>query len=148
MKTALMMQSLLALLCLISGMALAADTFLTTPLGARYKDLRTGIGESAAVGDVVSIHFVGWLDDSGRKGKEIYNSRRWRDPVAFVIGTDKVMQGWNEGVTGMRPGGRRLLMLPPALGYGARSVDDIIPANARLIFVIELLELQKRTPQP
>ncbi len=94
------------------------------------------------------IFCFGWLDDSGRKGKEIYNSRQWRDPVAFVIGTDKVMQGWNEGVTGMKPGGRRLLMLPPALGYGARSVDDIIPANARLIFVIELLELQKRVPQP
>ena len=61
-----------------------------------------------------------------------------------MIGTDRVMQGWNERVTGMQQGGKRLLKLPPSLGYGSRRVEDIIPADARLIFVIELLELEKQ----
>jgi FKBP-type peptidyl-prolyl cis-trans isomerase len=132
----------LVLLWLIAGLAMAADVFQTTQQGARYKDLRTGTGASAAAGDVATMHFVGWLDNNGSQGKEIYNSRRAGEPVSFVIGTDRVLPGWNEGITGMRPGGTRLLLLPPALGYGARGVEDVIPPHARLIFIIELLELE------
>jgi FKBP-type peptidyl-prolyl cis-trans isomerase 2 len=75
-------------------------------------------------------------------GKEIFNARKQKKPVSFQIGTDKVMQGWNEGVIGMRPGGSRMLRIPPELGYGAKAVDDVVPPHAHLIFIIELLELK------
>jgi len=132
------------ILCfLVSGGAVAADHFLVTPQGARYQELKPGMGEAAEFGDVVTMHFVGWLDADGGKGKEIYNSRREREPVSFVIGTDKLMQGWSDGVIGMKPGGKRLLMLPPALGYGSRGVEGVIPPDAKLIFVIDVIAIEK-----
>ena len=134
----------LLLVCLLCTAALAAGPFHTTPRGARYQDLQPGSGISAAPGDLVTMHFIGWLDDRGGKGKELYSTRRDHGPVTYVVGTDRVMPGWSEGVTGMKPGGRRLVMLPPALAYGARAVDRVIPANASLIFEIELLDVQRR----
>ena len=132
------------ILCfLVSGGAVAADHFLVTPQGTRYQDLKPGMGEAAEPGDVVTMHFVGWLDADGRKGKEIYNSRREREPISFVVGTDKVMQGWSDGVIGMKPGSKRLLMLPPALGYGSKEVEGVIPPDARLIFVIDVIAIEK-----
>ena len=132
------------ILCfLVPGGAVAADHFLMTPQGTRYQDLKPGMGEAAEHGDVVTMHFVGWLDADGRKGKEIYNSRRERESVSFVVGTDKVMQGWSDGVIGMKPGGKRLLMLPPALGYGSKGVEGVIPPDARLIFVIDVMSIEK-----
>jgi len=136
--------SAVLLACLLCTAAGADGPFQTTPRGARYQDLQPGSGVSAAAGDLVTMHFIGWLDDRGGKGKELYNSRREGTPVTFVVGTDRVMQGWSEGVTGMKPGGRRLVLVPPALGYGARAVDNVIPANASLIFEIELLAVQPR----
>ncbi len=130
-------------LCLLlAGGAIAADHFLVTPQGARYQDLKTGTGPAAGPGDVVTMHFVGWLDANGSKGKEIYNSRRERAPVSFVVGTERVMRGWSEGVIGMQAGGKRLLLLPPALGYGSRGVEDVIPADAALIFVIDVIAVE------
>jgi peptidylprolyl isomerase len=133
----------LVLYFLISGSAVAADQFLVTPQGSRYQDLKTGIGETVEPGDVVTMHFAGWLDADGKKGKEIYNSRRERKPVSFVVGTDKVMQGWSDGVIGMKPGGKRLLMIPPALGYGSRGVEGVIPPDAGLIFIIDVIAIEK-----
>ena len=121
----------------------AADNFSVTPQGARYQELKTGSGPVVETGDIVTMHFSGWLDDSGSKGKAIYNSRKDGRPVSFVVGTERVMPGWNEGVIGMRPGGKRLLMLPPHLAYGDRAVDGIIPPNASLIFVIEVIAVEK-----
>lgn len=134
---------LLVICFLVSAGTVAADHFLLTPQGIRYQDLKPGMGATAEPGDVVTMHFIGWLEADGKKGKEIYNSRRERDPVSFVVGTDRVMQGWNEGVIGMKPGGKRLLMLPPWLGYGSRGVEGVIPENARLIFVIDLIAIEK-----
>ncbi|MGB5439715.1 MAG: FKBP-type peptidyl-prolyl cis-trans isomerase [Gammaproteobacteria bacterium] len=128
---------------LVSGGAVAADHFLVTPQGTRYQDLKPGMGEAAEYGDVVTMHFVGWLDAEGRKGKEIYNSRREREPVSFVVGTDRVMQGWSDGVIGMKAGGKRLLMLPPALGYGSKGVKGVIPPDASLLFVIDVMSIEK-----
>jgi FKBP-type peptidyl-prolyl cis-trans isomerase len=91
------------------------------------------------------MHFVGWLEERGEKGREIYNTRGRGMPVSFVIGTDRIMQGWNEGVIGMRSGGKRLIKVPAELGYGARGAQDVVPPNAGLIFVIELLNLEKRS---
>ena len=132
-----------ALLLLFSTSVVAADNFLLTAQGAKYKDLKTGSGETAEAGDVVTIHFTGWLDSNGIKGKEIYNSRKENKRVSFVVGTDKVMPGWNEGVIGMKQGGKRLIMLPANLGYGAKGVEKTIPPNARLIFMFDLLQLEK-----
>ena len=89
------------------------------------------------------MHFTGWLDNKGAKGKEFFNTRVHGKTVSFVVGTDKVMPGWNEGVIGMKQGGKHLLMLPPALGYGAKGVQNTIPSNARLILVIDLVQLEK-----
>jgi FKBP-type peptidyl-prolyl cis-trans isomerase FkpA len=138
---------LLILVALLSAGLVAADAFQMTPNGVQYQDLKPGSGETAAVGDVATIQFTGWLDDNGRKGKEFYNSRRQGAPVAFVIGTERVMQGWNEGVIGMQQGGKRLLRVPPSLGYGSREVEGVIPPDARLIFIIDLLELEKQPAQ-
>jgi peptidylprolyl isomerase len=118
-----------------------AGSFTTLPSGLEYKDLKVGSGPAAKLGSTVAIHFTGWVDKSGQRGKEIYNSRKEREPVSFVIGTDKIIQGWNEGAIGMQAGGTRMLRIPPALGYGAKAVEDVIPPNAHLLFIIELLEV-------
>jgi len=130
------------LLIVFSGSLSADEGFITTSSGMAYKDLRLGSGIEAQPGEVAVIHFVGWLDDNGQKGKEIFNSRKQHQPVAFVIGTDKVMQGWSEGVIGMRPGGTRMVRIPPELGYGNRPVENVVPARARLLFLFELLEVR------
>jgi FKBP-type peptidyl-prolyl cis-trans isomerase len=126
----------------LAGTAMAGP-MQTTPAGTRYRDLQPGSGETAAPGDIATMHFMGWLDDRGSKGREFYNSRKQGEPVSFVIGSARVMPGWNDGIVGMRPGGRRLLLLPPALGYGAKGVQGIVPPDASLIFIIELLDLEK-----
>lgn len=134
---------LLLLFILGSGVSLAAGNFQLTAQGAEYKDLKKGVGAIAEIGDVATIHFTGWLDNKGAKGKEFFNTRKENKPVSFVVGTDKVMPGWNEGVIGMKPGGKRLLKLPHTLGYGSKGVQDFVPPNARLIMMIELVQLEK-----
>ena len=129
-------------LLIFAGISHAGPQYTVLPSGLEYKDLRTGDGMEAQVGNTATIHFVGWVDESGQRGKEIYNSRKEREPVSFVIGTDKVLQGWNAGVIGMKAGGTRLLRIPPELGYGPKAVEDVVPANSYLQFIIELLELK------
>ena len=124
------------------GISVEAEEFVQTASRLEYKDLKVGQGKPAEAGDVAKIHFIGWLDENGQPGQEIFNSRKAKQPVSFIIGTDKVMEGWNEGVTGMQPGGTRLIRIPPELGYGEKAVDDVVPPHAHLIFVIELLELE------
>ena len=135
---------ILITLLLNPQLLIAADNFQTSANGALYKDLKTGSGEFADSGDIVTIHFTGWLDDNGTRGKEIYNTHREHHPISFVVGTDRIMPGWNEGVIGMQPGGKRLLKIPPALAYGAKGVENVIPPNAALIFIIELTGLEKQ----
>ena len=131
------------LLLLTFSVLSQAEPFATLPSGLQYKDLQVGNGMEAKAGLTAEMHFTGWVDEKGQQGKEIYNSRKEGEPVSFVIGTDKVMQGWNEGVIGMRVGGTRLLRIPPKLGYGSKAVEDVVPANTYLQFIIELLELTK-----
>jgi FKBP-type peptidyl-prolyl cis-trans isomerase len=118
------------------------ESFSSLPSGLEYKDLKVGSGNKAQLGDTAVIHFVGWVDENGQQGKEIYNSRKAREPVSFVIGTDKVMQGWNEGIIGMHAGGTRMLRIPPELGYGKKAVEDVVPPDSCLQFIIELLEVK------
>jgi FKBP-type peptidyl-prolyl cis-trans isomerase len=119
----------------------ADDAFRAGPGGMRLKDLQVGQGIAAQQGMVATVHFIGWLDENGVRGREIYNSRSQGRPVSFVIGTDGVMPGWNGGVIGMKPGGSRLLLLPPAMAFGERQVEEVVPANAPMMFRIELLSL-------
>jgi len=137
--------ALVVLLCMASSVgAWAADqAFRDGAGGMRLKDLQVGQGNGAVVGQVATIHFVGWIDEKGVRGREIYNSRARGEPVSFVIGTDGVMQGWNEGVLGMKPGGKRMLLVPPGMAYGKRQVENI-PENSSLMFRIELIGLEEQ----
>ena len=144
MKTRNRIAAWLLLAFALAGQAFAAGGFTTTARGLQYRDLKPGAGATAEVDDVATLHFTGWLEEKGGKGRELYDTHTRNDPVSFVIGTPRVMPGWNEGVVGMKPGGKRLLRVPAELGYGARGVQDIVPPNSRLIFVIELLGLRKQ----
>ena len=134
---------LLAGAVLAGPAALAQQPFQAAEGGVRYQELRHGEGPVAEQGDVVAIHFVGWIDDAGTQGREFVNTRREGEPIRFVVGTDKVMPAWNAAVAGMQPGGRRLVLVPPAMGYGARGVQGIVPANAALRLNLELVSVEK-----
>jgi peptidylprolyl isomerase len=110
--------------------------------GLKYEDIEIGSGDTAGVGNIAVIHFSGWIDDNGKKGTQFFNSRDRGEPISFKVGTDKVIEGWNIGVTGMKAGGKRRLMIPSKLAYGSEGSGDVIPPDAALIFEIELLEVK------
>lgn len=130
-------------LIFLFGTVAQADGFRSAKGGMKVKDMKTGTGLVASEGMTATIQFTGWLDNQGVRGKELYNSRNSGAPVSFVIGTDGVMPAWNEGVRGMRAGGRRMLLVPPGMAYGNRAIDDIIPAGASMQFIIELVRLEE-----
>lgn len=134
---------MLPLLIACAAAAAAPSGFETTAEGVQYKDLRVGTGEPVAYGDVAVMHFVGWVGKDGVRGRELYNSRNRGEPISFVVGTDKVMDGWNIGVNGMRPGGQRLLLVPPAFTYGKAKAPEEIPGDVPLMFLIELLSVEQ-----
>src|SRR5580658_10518465 len=109
-----------------------------TPSGLTYWDLRLGNGETAKEGSRVRVHYTGWLTN----GKKFDSSVDAGTPFDFRIGNGEVIKGWEEGVAGMRVGGKRQLRIPAALGYGADGYPPVIPANATLIFDIQLLGVQ------
>ena len=142
MKRLLLLASILIIVFGSAGNLAANNQFVQTASGLEYRDLKIGTGPEAVLEKTATIHFVGWLSDNGQRGKEFYNSRKEREPVSFVIGTSRVMKGWNEGVVGMKAGGMRMLRVPPGLAYGAKAVDDIVPAHSSLIFILELLDVK------
>jgi len=118
---------------------LGVDTTTMTraPAGFWYTDVTAGQGKEATSGSTVTVHYTGWLP-SGRK----FDSSRDRgEPFAFTIGAGQVITGWDEGVKGMREGGRRKLVLPPAMAYGEAGAPPDIPANATLVFDVEVLKV-------
>lgn len=136
--------SLLALmLSFLFCFSVQADSFRSAKGGMKVKDMETGVGLVAAEGMIATIQFTGWLDNHGVRGKELYNTRNSGEPVSFVIGTDKVMPAWNEAVLGMQAGGRRMILVPPGMAYGNRAIDDVIPANASMQFIIDLVRLKE-----
>ena len=136
---------LLALLTLAGAGACRADAFQMTPGGVAYRDLRVGSGAAVRDGDVVTVHFTGWVREQGPGSAAFLDTRREGHPVKFLVGTPQALPGWNEGVRGMRAGGKRLLKIPPELGLGARGFEDTVPPNATLVFLVELLEVRPAT---
>jgi len=111
----------------------------TTPSGLIINDTVVGTGETAKKGDDVSVHYTGWLFYGGERGKKFDSSKDRGEPFQFGLGGGQVIKGWDEGVQGMKVGGSRTLTIPPELGYGSRGAGGVIPANATLIFEVELL---------
>jgi FKBP-type peptidyl-prolyl cis-trans isomerase FkpA len=109
----------------------------TTPSGLTYQELTEGTGTEAKKGDDVSVHYTGWLMD----GTKFDSSKDRNEPFDFPLGAGHVIKGWDEGVAGMKVGGKRKLTIPPSLGYGARGAGGVIPPNATLQFEVELLAI-------
>jgi peptidylprolyl isomerase len=117
----------------------------TSPSGLKWIDEVMGTGAEAAKGDMVDVHYTGWLSDNGKKGKKFDSSVDRGTPFGFPLGAGKVIKGWDEGVAGMKVGGKRELIIPPTLGYGANGTPGgPIPGNATLIFDVELLKVTKK----
>ena len=110
-------------------------TVKITDSGLKYEDIQEGEGDTAQAGQVVTVHYTGWLTD----GTKFDSSKDRNDPFRFNLGKGQVIRGWDEGVAGMKIGGTRKLTIPPQLGYGARGAGGVIPPNATLVFEVELL---------
>jgi FKBP-type peptidyl-prolyl cis-trans isomerase FkpA len=114
----------------------------TTESGLQYEDTKAGDGAEATAGQHVKVHYTGWLYDptaSNNRGKKFDSSKDRGQPFAFGLGQGQVIQGWDEGVQGMKVGGTRVLTIPAELGYGARGAGGVIPPNATLVFEVDLL---------
>ena len=111
----------------------------TTASGLQYEDTVLGTGAIAKAGQNVKVHYTGWLYNNGEQGAKFDSSRDRNDAFAFSLGAGMVIKGWDEGVQGMKIGGQRTLIIPAALGYGARGAGGVIPPNATLKFDVELL---------
>jgi peptidylprolyl isomerase len=114
----------------------------TTASGLQYEDTVPGTGAVAVAGKTCVMHYTGWLWTDGAKGKKFDSSLDNGSPFSFALGGGQVIKGWDEGVAGMKVGGKRSLLIPPAIGYGARGAGGVIPPNATLLFDVELLDLR------
>ena len=113
-------------------------TSIKTPSGLLIEDLVVGNGDAAGAGQRVSVHYTGWLTN----GNKFDSSKDRGQPFMFSLGRGEVIRGWDEGVSGMKLGGKRKLTIPPDLGYGARGAGGVIPPNATLLFEVELLAVR------
>jgi FKBP-type peptidyl-prolyl cis-trans isomerase FkpA len=114
------------------------DSLIEMSSGLRYQDLAVGGGDEATSGKDVVVHYTGWLTDGSKFDSSVDHGR----PFSFKLGTGSVISGWDEGVAGMKVGGKRKLVIPPALGYGRSGSPPVIPPNATLVFDVELLEVR------
>ena len=117
---------------------------IPTASGLQFEDTTPGSGAEASAGQRVSVHYTGWLhDDSAAdgRGKKFDSSKDRGDPFRFNLGGGEVIRGWDEGVQGMKVGGTRVLLIPAALGYGARGAGGVIPPNAALVFEVDLISV-------
>jgi peptidylprolyl isomerase len=115
---------------------------IVTSSGLRITDTKIGTGATPKPGQTCVMHYTGWLYENGDKGAKFDSSVDRGEPFQFPIGVGNVIKGWDEGVASMKVGGKRTLIIPPELGYGARGAGGVIPPNATLIFEVELLGLQ------
>lgn len=110
------------------------------------KDIKIGTGEEAVIGNMVEVHYTGWLYDAAapeNKGAKFDSSRDRGTPFSFLLGAGRVIKGWDRGVAGMKTGGQRMLTIPAEMAYGARGAGNVIPPNAVLIFDVELLGVRQ-----
>jgi FKBP-type peptidyl-prolyl cis-trans isomerase len=121
-----------------SAPSIQRDQMTRSPSGLEWTDLEPGTGAEAQSGHVVRVHYTGWLLDGPR-----FDSSHDRpgNGFSFTLGQSQVISGWEEGVAGMKVGGKRRLVIPPDLGYGARGSGGVIPPNATLVFDVQLLEI-------
>ena len=108
-------------------------------------DVTSGTGAEASAGQTVRVHYTGWLYNTGaadHKGQKFDSSKDRSDPFEFRLGAGEVIQGWDEGVVGMKVGGTRMLTIPPGMGYGSQGAGGVIPPNATLLFEVELLDVR------
>ena len=124
--------------CLRSGPTKVSGAPQKTASGVEYWDLVEGSGETAVAGKQIKVHYTGWLTD----GKKFDSSVDTGHPFRFILGRGRVIKGWDEGLAGMKVGGKRQLRIPPELAYGARGFGSTIPPNSTLIFEVELLEVR------
>jgi peptidylprolyl isomerase len=142
--------ALFALFALLAAVAVRAQSDNSSPTkvegkgkstssGLQYWDLKEGSGTTASGGKSVSVHYTGWLASNGKKFDSSVDRGQ---PFMFQLGAGQVIKGWDEGVSGMKVGGKRQLRIPPELGYGSRGAGGVIPPNATLIFDVELLAVK------
>src|SRR5205823_5207766 len=116
------------------------EKVITTKSGLKYVELKEGTGDEAKAGQTVEVHYTGWLKD----GKKFDSSKDRNQPFSFPLGAGRVIKGWDEGVAGMKVGGKRKLIIPPDLAYGKRGAGNgLIPPDAELTFEVELLGIKK-----
>lgn len=114
--------------------------------GFKRIDIVQGSGAVASPGDEVTVHYTGWNFDErepDRRGEKFDSSLDRDEPFTFLLGAGRVIRGWDEGVTGMRVGGKRVLMIPPEMGYGRKGAGGVIPPNGSLVFEVELLAVDE-----
>lgn len=142
-----------ALALTLAGLLLAACSPASVPVvngsvtELQRIDLVAGSGTVAAPGDEVSVHYTGWLYDEtapGQRGTKFDSSRGRGTPLTFLLGAGRVIRGWDDGVAGMHVGGKRVLLIPAALGYGRRGAGGAIPPGASLVFEVELMDVRKQ----
>ena len=115
---------------------------VTLPDGLKYTDTKVGDGAAAEKGLLLSMNYTGWLYKNGSKGAEFDSSLKTNKPFTFKLGAGQVIKGWDEGIAGMKIGGKRTLIIPPELAYGATGAGGVIPPNATLIFDVELVAVR------
>lgn len=115
---------------------------ITTATGLKYLDTTEGAGTEAKKGNNVSVHYTGWLYNNDTQGAKFDSSLDRKQPFQFALGAGMVIRGWDEGVAGMKVGGKRTLVIPSELGYGARGAGGVIPGDATLKFDVELLDVK------
>src|SRR5277367_277125 len=125
-----------------TAMAQTPGKAMTTASGLQIIDAKVGTGAAPKPGQTCVMHYTGWLYENGQKGKKFDSSVDRNEPFEFPIGQHRVIAGWDEGVASMQVGGKRTLIIPPALGYGARGAGAVIPPNATLMFDVELLAVK------
>jgi FKBP-type peptidyl-prolyl cis-trans isomerase FkpA len=122
--------------------SLQAKGRITKSDGLEYEITKEGKGQAVISGQRVQVHYSGWLNINGKKGKLFDSSRKKNKPFIFALGEGQVIRGWDEGVAGMKRGEKRILYVPAMLGYGSRGAGDAIPPDSNLIFEVELLDFE------
>ena len=123
--------------------AAKTETWITTKSGLKYRDIKVGTGDEVTMGSTPSVDYTGWLWVNGAKGSQFDSSKGKRPYPVANVGHGQVIAGWNEGLIGMKTGGIRELLIPPALGYGEGGFGTVIPPNSTLLFEVEIASVTK-----